>query len=96
VVASRDFVDRFGALQPFKAREELATLQAAIAEADACVREACVLKIEAMLIHAGKTKLKKTQRDLINAQVSEVASLDFLEDSMFQPALWKWANAHLS
>lgn len=64
VVASRDFVDRFGALQPFKAREELATLQAAIAEADACVREACVLKIEAMLIHAGKTKLKKTQRDL--------------------------------
>ena len=55
-----------------------------------------MLKIEAMLIHAGKTKLKKTQRDLINAQVSEVGAVGFLDESMFQPALLKWANAQLN
>ena len=71
-------------------------MKSAIDAADTCISKAYVLKIEAMLIHAGKTKLKKTQRDLINAQVSEVGAVGFLDESMFQPALWKWANAQLT
>ena len=96
VTAAREFLDRYSKLPPFEQREELKSLETSITEADVGVRQATVLKIEAMLIHAGKTKLKKTQKDLIESQMAEVASVDFLEDSLFQPALWKWAKGHLT
>lgn len=93
---AKDFVERYSALQPFKGRSEFATLEASLLAAEACTVQAAVLKIEAMLIHAGKTKLKKTQKELINAQMTEVASSDFLSEDLFQPSLLKWAKSHLS
>ena len=59
------------------------------------VHAAGVLKIEAMLVQAHRTKIRRTQRELIGAQFAEMAKLD-LPETDIHPALLSFAKAILN
>lgn len=76
-------------------KEVFTSLEAAVGDASKLRTEAALLKIEGMLMHAAKTKLKKTQRELVSQQMAEVASMDDIDEGMIQPTLLKFAHSLL-
>ena len=76
-----------------KDTQAMQDLVATIAESEKLRTSAQILKVEGMLVHAAKTKLKKTQRELVQVQMTEIAATDELEESMLQPALLAFAKS---
>lgn len=96
---ARAFLDQYGSLPPFERFEEgaaLKQLQSAHETATKSCSGAMAMKIEAMLVHALRSKLKKTQRDLVAAQLADLAGTDLVEESQIHPALMVFARSTLS
>lgn len=59
-----------------------------------CVR-AGVVKVEALLVQAAKSKVKKNQKDIISAQFQELAGSDEIDESMIHPTLISFGRSFL-
>lgn len=94
MVSAKDFLDKYSGASLFKHRDELRSLQTVVSDGERMVSEASILKVEAMLIHAAKSKLKKTQRELIDAQFTQMAALS-LDENLVHSGLAKWAKSFL-
>ena len=77
---------------PRKGLEELK--DATDACSSACA-SATILKVEAMFIQAYRTKLRKTQKELLAGQFAELAGCEGVSEQMVQPALLRFAQAAL-
>ena len=71
-------------------------LQQALVDANHTFKEATIVKIEAMLTQASKAKVKKTQKDLAQAQLVELAGSDCVAESDIQTDLLTFAKAAMS
>ena len=80
----------------FKDSEKMASLVEGLDKANRAFKEATIVKIEAMLTQATKAKVKKTQKDLVQAQMVELAGSDSVSESDIQTHLLAFAKAALS
>lgn len=73
----------------------LPVLKAACDEAIPFCQAAAVCKIEGMLLQAAKSKMKRTQKEIITAQFQDIAGSDLLDEGLIQPALLQHSRGFL-
>ena len=99
VASGRSFLDQYGSLPQLQGHDEgepLKKLNSAYDSANKSCSNAGAMKIEAMLVHASRSKLKKTQRDLVAAQLAELAGSDLVEENQIHPKLMSFARSTLA
>ena len=92
-------MDQYGSLPQLQSQDEgeaLKKLSSAHETATKSCSAATAMKIEAMLVHASRSKLKKTQRDLVAAQLAELAGSDLVEENQIHTVLMTFARGTLA
>ncbi len=88
------FLETYDQLEAFKAL--CAPLDKVLADVKASCKASTVMKIEAMFVHAYKTKVKKTAKELVSSQMLEISANSFgVEESDIQSGLMSWAKAQM-
>lgn len=72
-------------------QSKLSSLKTCVTGARKVLEAAASLKIEAMFVQAHRTKIRKTQKELIGNQFADMASCD-IPESLIQPLLLKFAK----
>lgn len=71
-------------------------LDKVVSDAKASCKKSTIMKIEAMFVHASKTKVKKSAKELVSSQMLEISANDFgVEESDIQSSLMSWAKAQM-
>lgn len=72
--------------------QDVSALISEVKGATDMVKDAHASKVEAMLVQAFKSSVKATQKDLVLAQVANIAGNEFLTEAAIQPALLSWGK----
>lgn len=88
-------MDSFAALPVFAESDEIKAIHSALSKANEISTQAMVLKVEAMLVTASKNRLRRTQRDLVAAQLAEIAGSE-IDENLVQPGLLAFAKSTLA
>lgn len=83
------------AFQQEDPRKGLEELKAAVDDCSSTCSAAIILKVEAMFIQAYRTKLRKTQKELLAGQFAELSGCEGVSEQMVHPALLRFAQAAL-
>lgn len=71
-------------------------LDKVVSDAKASCKKSTIMKIEAMFVHASKTKVKKSAKELVSSQMLEISANDFgVQESDIQSSLMSWAKAQM-
>ena len=93
---AKTFYDRYGAASKqdmySNGLENIAELEARLAESAERVSMASVAKVEALLVQAFKITVKTTQRDLVGAQLTAIAGDEYIKEHLIHPALLTWGK----
>ena len=89
-------MDRYSTVGFLSGNTDLKALGEAISSSQSCSKFAATVKIEAMITQATKAKVKKTQRDLAAAQLSEIAGSEDIVETDLEPHLLTFAKEALS
>lgn len=88
------FLDMYDQLESFKGL--CTSLDKVVGDAKASCKKSTIMKVEAMFVHASKTKIKKSAKELISSQMLEISGNDFgVEESDIQSSLMSWAKAQM-
>ena len=82
-------------LPVFVDSDEIKAITSAMSAASEISTKASVLKVEAMLITASKNRLRRKQRDLVAAQLAEIAGSE-IDETLIQPGLLAFAKSILA
>lgn len=92
---AKEFYDKYMQVDRLKLHQGFSNIADAMTTAQSLLVSAFVLKAEAMLVTAAKCKVKKTQLGLIEIQMSHIAAIDEVDESMIEPNLLSWAKSLL-
>lgn len=106
VASGKMLVDVYSSSDMYSGLPGLPTLLSICNSGSKLCVAASVSKVEAMLVQAAKSKVKRTQKEIIQAQFQDLAGSDSMDESMIQANLlshsrslldwvmwWVWSHA---
>ena len=95
VTSGKMLVDLYSGSDMYSGLPGLPTLLSSCNSALKLCISASVSKVEAMLVQAAKSKVKRTQKEIITAQFQELAGSDTMDESMIQETLLSHSRSFL-